>query len=378
MFGYYFDLALRSFRRNRVLTALMVLAIALGIGASMTTLTVFHVLSGDPLPRKSATLFYPQLDPEPAEGYHPGDEPSDQLTRYDAEALLKARKGARQALMTGGDVAVQPQGSTLRPFSADARYASSDFFPMFDTPFRFGGGWNAGDDEGRARVAVINKDLNDKLFAGANSVGRTLRLDGHDFRIVGVLDDWHPAPKFYDLNVSHYGDTEQVFLPFSTSRDLELSRDGSMNCFDTRPDGVHDTDLAAPCQWMQFWVELDTPRQVADYQAFLHNYSAQQRAAGRFHRPDNVRLRGLMEFLSYKKVVPADVQLQMWLALGFLAVCLLNTVGLLLAKFLRRSGEIGVRRALGASRGAICAQFLVEAGAIGVTGGALGLLLTGL
>ena len=56
MFGYYFDLALRSFRRNRILTALMVLAIALGIGASMTTMTVFHVLSGDPLPGKSGSM----------------------------------------------------------------------------------------------------------------------------------------------------------------------------------------------------------------------------------------------------------------------------------------------------------------------------------
>ena len=50
MIGYYFNLALRSFGRNKVLTALMVLAIALGIGASMTTLTVFHILSGDPIP----------------------------------------------------------------------------------------------------------------------------------------------------------------------------------------------------------------------------------------------------------------------------------------------------------------------------------------
>ena len=45
MFGYYFDLALRSFRRYKMLTALMVLAIALVIGASLTTLTVFYVLS---------------------------------------------------------------------------------------------------------------------------------------------------------------------------------------------------------------------------------------------------------------------------------------------------------------------------------------------
>ena len=41
-----------------MLTALMVLAIALGIGASMTTLTVLHVLSGDPIPHKSDRLFY--------------------------------------------------------------------------------------------------------------------------------------------------------------------------------------------------------------------------------------------------------------------------------------------------------------------------------
>jgi len=61
------------------------------------------------------------------------------------------------------------------------------------------------------------------------------------------------------------------------------------------------------------------------------------------------------------------------LAFGFLLVCLVNTVGLLLAKCLRRAGEIGVRRALGATRGAIFAQFLVEAGLLGLAGGLLGL-----
>ena len=69
MIGYYAHLALRSFRRNKVLTALMVLAIALGIGACMTTLTVFRVLSGDPIPDKSDRLFYVQLDPESMQGY---------------------------------------------------------------------------------------------------------------------------------------------------------------------------------------------------------------------------------------------------------------------------------------------------------------------
>ena len=373
MFAYYFDLAVRSFRRNKALTALMVLAIALGIGASMTTLTVFHVLSGDPLPARSGVLFTPQLDPQPIDGYHAGDEPPDQLTRMDAEALLQARRGDRQALMTGGNVAVQPQRQGMAPFNADARYTSADFFPMFATPFLFGNGWDAAADDGRARVAVITTELNDKLFGGGNSVGRTLRLGDNDFRIVGVLDKWRPTPHFYDLNTSQFGALEQVFLPFSTAMDLRLDRSGNMNCYDQRPDGVRDTDPAAPCEWMQFWVELGSAKKVGDYKAFLDNYADQQRAAGRFHRPDGVRLRGLMEWLDFKEVVPGDVHLQTWLAFAFLLVCLVNTVGLLLAKFLRRSTEIGVRRALGASRRQIFAQCLVEAGTVGLAGAVLGL-----
>ena len=75
-------------------------------------------------------------------------------------------------------------------------------------------------------------------------------------------------------------------------------------------------------------------------------------------------------------MVPSDVRLQTWLAFAFLAICLCNTVGLLLAKFLRRSAEIGVRRALGATRRAVFAQCLVEAGLIGLIGGVGGWLLS--
>ena len=160
-------------------------------------------------------------------------------------------------------------------------------------------------------------------------------------------------------------------MPVSTALDLNFGRNGNMNCWDNS--NGEETALNAPCVWMQYWVELASPADAADYRAYLENYSAQQKAAGRFQRPSNVRLRTVMEWLDFKQVVPSDVRLQLWLALGFLAVCLINTVGLLLAKFLRRSGEIGVRRALGASRGQIFLQSLVEAGTVGLAGGLLGL-----
>jgi putative ABC transport system permease protein len=62
LFGYYFDLALRGLRRNPVLTGLMITAIGVGIGASMTTLCVFRAISGNPIPDKSAQLFLVQID----------------------------------------------------------------------------------------------------------------------------------------------------------------------------------------------------------------------------------------------------------------------------------------------------------------------------
>jgi putative ABC transport system permease protein len=372
MFAYYCNLALRSFRRNKVLTALMVLAIALGIGASMTTLTVFHVLSGDPIPDKSDRLFRVQLDPELLAGYTPGDEPQEDLSRYDAETLLQQKQAKRQALMTGGSVTIEPAGGALKPFMLEARYTSADFFAMFDVPFLYGRGWSASDDAGQARLVVIAKALNDKLFGGADSTGKTLRVDGHDFQIVGVTGDWSPKPHFHDLNVGTYNTDEQVFEPFQTAIGLKQTRNGTMNCYGEVAT-IDGTARDAPCAWIQYWVELDSGGKAADFKAYLDRYSQQQHDAGRYQRPPNTRLRDVMQWLDYKHAVPGDVRLQLWLAMGFLLVCLVNTVGLLLAKFLRRSGEIGVRRALGASRLEIFKQCLVEAGSIGLSGGVLGL-----
>ncbi|WDS34592.1 ABC transporter permease [Pseudoxanthomonas sp.] len=375
MLAYYFNLAVRSFKRNKVLTALMVLAVALGIGASMTTLTVFHVLSGDPIPAKSDKLFYVQLDPFPMAGYKPGSDPADQMTRRDAENLLRDARGDRQAMMSAGSVAIEPDTRGLTPFLLQARFTSSDFFPMFQVPFVHGQAWSKAEDGERARVAVISTALSEKLFGKADPVGRTLQLSKTAFRVVGVMGDFNPNPRFYDLTNGRYsGEEEDVFIPFSTSRELRLGQSGNMNCWggdDKDPEG--SLSLNAGCAWIQYWVELGTASKADDYRRYLINYSDQQRAAGRFQRPTNVRLSNVMTWLDFNQVVPSDVRLQAWLALGFLGVCLLNTVGLLLAKFLRRGGEIGVRRALGASRADIFTQCLVEAGTVGLAGGVLGL-----
>ena len=66
----------------------------------------------------------------------------------------------------------------------------------------------------------------------------------------------------------------------------------------------------------------------------------------------------------------------MLVSFSFLFVCVLNAMGLMLAKFMGRAADIGVRRALGANRRAILAQCLIEAGVVGLAGGVLGVVLT--
>ncbi len=375
MYGYYLQLALRGFGRNKVLTTLMVLTIAVGIGATMTTLGLYFVLSGDPIPGRSGQLFYPQLEPRTLGKDATLDaDPPQQMTRYDAEELLRQKRGDRQAVMSAGSVTVQPDGNAAQPFRAMARYTSADFFPMFDVPLKDGSAWTAAADEARAQVAVIDRRLATRLFGTEAAVGKEVRLPQGVLRVVGIMDDWRPAPRFYDLSSQRYGGNEQILLPFSTSRALALDTQGSMHCWGNGSEVEGgNRGLNAPCAWLQYWVELDTSQKAEAYRRYLVDYSDSQRASGRFERPTNVRLRSVMEWLDFNRIVPNDVRLQMWLAFGFLLVCLINTVSLLLAKFLRRSGEIGIRRSLGASRADIFKQCLTEAGAIGLVGGALGL-----
>jgi putative ABC transport system permease protein len=370
MLAYYLDLAWRSLRKNVALTALMVLAIAFGVGSSMTTLTVMHVLGADPIPAKSHDLYEVQLDPQPMASYRPGEEPPEQLTWQDSDQLMKAKKADRQAIMTGGSVAIEPARADLQPFYVDSRWTSADFFPMFDVPFAHGAPWTAADDDAHAHVVVITRALAEKLFGTADAVGKSVRVEKNEMRVVGVLDDWHPIPHFYDLNNGAFAQPEQLFAPWSTSRDLKFGHNGDTDCWAANEDS---SAYGAPCVWTQFWVEADGADHAAAYRSFLVSYSNEQHRQGRFKRPVNVRMRDVMDWLQFKKVVPEDVTLQTWLALGFLIVCLVNTVGLLLTKFMRRSAEIGVRRALGASKRSVFLQLLVEAGMIGLVGGVVGL-----
>ena len=218
MFIYNVGLGLSSLRKSPILTALVVGLIALGVGMSMITLTIYSAMSGDPVPSKSDRLFAVSIDSwdgdQPARDDKPDSAPF-QLTYIDAMALRQLPGTKRRAAMFKGVYTLIPESEELKPFFAGSRMTDGDFFEMFDVPFRYGGPWSKEVDQTAERVVVLSDRINQKYFGGRNSVGESVRLGTEDFEIVGVLKEWTPIPTYYDLNNGYFDDTQDLFMPFS-------------------------------------------------------------------------------------------------------------------------------------------------------------------
>lgn len=376
MFSYYFKLGLRSLRRNPALTALMVLTLAIGVAASVSTLTILHMMSGDPIPHKSDRLFVPIFDVAPVDNYNPGDKlRENQVTYQDAMNMLKSGQGERRTALYGIASPIEPPRKDLPAFSASGVAPTRDFFAMFDVPFLRGQTWSVQDDERGADVVVLSRKIAEKLFGEANPVGQRLNIMGFPFTIVGVTDKWAPKPRYYKLvGGEQFGDGEEFFIPLSSAIRHETTHNGGMNCSERSEPGFQGK-LRSNCTWIQFWFETASSADRAGLQNYIDSYAAEQRKLGRMKRAAPNKLFDVKEWMEEREVVDKDTKLSAWLAFGFLLLCLVNTIGLLLAKFSVRAAEVGIRRALGASRREIFRQFLIESAVVGLAGGVLGLIL---
>src|SRR5688500_2487478 len=140
MFHYYLLLGLRSLRRNPALTALMILTLAIGVAASVSTLTILHVMSGNPIPHKSDRLLVPLLDVGMALNYVPGvKQPYTQQSTYkDSVAYLRSGPGVRRTAIydIGGAVEGAKRDDPVIDLTGVA--TTHDYFAMFEVPFLFG------------------------------------------------------------------------------------------------------------------------------------------------------------------------------------------------------------------------------------------------
>jgi putative ABC transport system permease protein len=384
MLLYNLRLAWKSIRRHPVLSALIIVGIALGVGVSTTFITAYHVLASDPVPGKSGVLHYVRINSwgSPDNPFREGPPPL--LSYRDAREILKSDIPVRGTASFASRMTIFPANlpakAEERPFREDVLLTTSDFFAMFNVPFRYGGTWGSAADAKPEAVAVISAALNDRLFGGKNSVGRTFRLDDRDFKVAGVLAPWRPRVRGYALAGEPMNEPESVFMPLEWAGPMEVSVSGSQYNWRTPEPGEEnlpfiDQLVLGEALFLQLWVELPDEARVKAFQGYLDAYVAEQKKLGRFpHKPDN-RVTPLLDLMTELRVVPPQTKALAAISLLFLVVAALNLVGLFLGKFLARASTVGVRRALGASRGTIFLQHLVECELMGLVGGLLGVLM---
>jgi putative ABC transport system permease protein len=379
MFGYNVRIALRSLRRNPGLTAVLVSGLGVGIGVAVTFATLRHAFASHPLPAKEATLRYVRLDSWDPQRSYPGRDGSGiptQVTYRDMQALTRSTIPSRQTANFRATLFLTPEKGAGKPSAEQVRLCSSDFFAMFEAPFLHGGPWDRRADAGPEAVVVLTDEMNDRLFGGANSVGKTVRLGGRDFRVVGVLDRWRPNIRVWDLTQQVVSLPEPFFLPFAHVLPMQIRTAGNVDGWGPSPGSGAEAFLRSESTWIQLWVELPDAAAEAAYRSFVEGYIAEQKKAGRFQRPLRYELTSIRDLMDEFGVLPAQVSALFLVGLFFLAVAAVNLIGLLLGKFLARAHEVGVRRALGASRLDVFLQHIVECELVALLGGGVGVLLS--
>lgn len=396
MLGYYLHTAWLNLRRSPWLTALIVALLGMGIGSSMTVYSLLRAMLRDPIPQKSSQLYAPRLDtlgPRHQQWHLAGGEgqPDFYMTYKDAVAGRNAAwdMGAPAAVMHWRKHLLRRQESDARPLSVNVRATDVDFFHMFDVKsWADGGAWTREDNERGARVVVLSEETALRLFQRTDVVGESVLLADRLFRIVGVMKHWRPQPLFYDFGSllwTKFALRDDIFVPLDAATALMEtgpSMGGSLICPPDR-DGVLPflgnigEGMASECLWTQLWVELPTDAQRQRFSARWEDYVAEQQRSGRFDWRPTPWLGNVTDTLVAYKVIPDEYRIATLLAFSFLIVCLINAVGLMLARFRQRTAELVLCRALGASRRSLFAQCLTETALIGLLGGMGGLALMG-
>lgn len=368
-YRYAMTLAWHGMRRHPRSSVMVVAVMALGLAACMSVLTVFHVLSADPLPSRAGslqTILFTPASRKPDTG--------DALLRVDlARGLVSQARGMAVAAIVPG-LATVKNDATETTAAHDTRVlaATADIGKVFDIRLHGGRWWTAAEGRNHTPVAVISRALAERLFGTGKVVGRSIRMDDKSLRVIGVRGSWQPTLRFYSPGASVYTNhPAQVLIPLTVAGDVGLGLQ-EMYCAqnDFSADPWKSCSIATV--WAYGAAGAEHGRLLAMAQAVAPRIPRPKAGNDEPYKPQWV---SISDWLLMLHVVPDSVRGYVWVALAFLALCLLNAAGVLAARFLRRGPELGIRRALGASRRDVFAQHFLESGALAVVGGVLALPL---
>lgn len=339
------------FSRNRLRGGLAMLGVMIGVGSIIVLVSIVEGARESFLHRleiegtnvatitaKSSTVL----------GVRLGYDATARLTREDAEDLKRSISLIDEVCVRRRDPSQVAFGN--ENLQAPILSVSPDCFNLYGWSFAAGGPFTAEDMESGTQVAVLGQTVRETLFLPEEDpVGLLIRIRNVPFRVIGVLQPKGATADGFDLD-------NLIYVPFSTAQ---------RRLFRVRlPDAVETIHLTA-----RHTDDL-TPvlEEVRNHLRLRHGLRSDQ--------PDDFIVRYSHELANAYQGTSRDLMMLL-VAVGSFALVVGGTgiMNILLVSVTERTREIGVRMAVGAKRRHILLQFLIEAMALSVAGGMLGLLL---
>ena len=218
---------------------------------------------------------------------------------------------------------------------------TKEYFAVNDLKLTKGRFLSELDREYSLQVCVIGAEVEKELFGNTNAVDRTVRIQGKDFRIVGVLEEEDE----YAMNSSN----ERVFIPLTNAQRL------------FRQMGITNIILTSQSK--------ETLRRAQSFTAdFLKS---------KFSEKDSYTIINMSDIMDIMGTVMNTLSLMLGGIAGIsLLVGGIGIMNIMLVSVTERTREIGIRKAIGAQRSDITIQFMIESIFISLMGGIIGMVLS--
>jgi putative ABC transport system permease protein len=344
--------ALRVLAKQPLFTAIVVLTFALGIGANTAVFSVLDAVVLRPLPFHEpqnlvAIGEYDLLSKAGPEtevttiSYPDYVDLRDQNQVFESIAVY-TNYGA--STLTDGNEAIHVQGEAV----------SANLFSLLGVQPMLGRGFLPNEDNPGNHVVILSHELWQRRFGGDRGIiGKAVMLDGQPFQVIGVMPPGFTYPLRFSI-------PPELWTSVSSLRE---SKDGSEPMSEPR-----DNDF------MFCIARLKSGVSIQQAQANMDTIAARWRQ----QYPDTKLHTGVRVIREINAMIGSthSALLMLWaMAACVLLVASVNVANLLLARSLARNREISIRAALGAGRGHIIRQLLVESVLLGAVGGFAGLLL---